>query len=234
MEGEMSDINEQILEIRYKPNPKVLDYRGSWAEAISDHMKLPEWRILENRIDIFNESNRDRVFVGFKNAGFVTHNAPTKNYFSDKAVKVFRFLFTLTGFDKTPFIERIGVRSKFCKEYEGTFDELREKYVSNYLCLTDKAKKIMDAKLMDIGGQLNFADRYGNFNTMSGPMISAQMAQYFEATEEFSKVGLFFDIDYWLKPEKTMDSQEILKTIEQFANSGWDKYESATKVIWGE
>ena len=127
----MPDLNEHILEVRYKPNPKILDYRGSWAEAISDYMTLSEWRILENRIDIYDKENKDHAFVGFRNSGFVAHDTPTKHYFPDKAVRFFKYLLSLDGFEKSPYVERIGVRSKFCKEYEGSFDELRDKYTSN-------------------------------------------------------------------------------------------------------
>jgi hypothetical protein len=152
MGGYMPDINDHTFEIRYKPNPKVLDYRGSWAEAISDHMKLPDWRILENRIDIYDEKVGERAFVGFRNAGFVTRNTPTKNYFPEKTIKFFRYVLNLDGFGKSLFVERIGVRSRFCRKYEGAFEELREKYTTKYLSLTETAKKIIDAKLVDIGG----------------------------------------------------------------------------------
>ena len=96
----MAGLNEHVLEVRYKPNPKVLDYRGAWAESISDHMNLPEWRIVENRIDIYDKKNKDHAFVGFRNAGFVAHDTPTKNYFSDKAVKFLKHLFSFEGFEK--------------------------------------------------------------------------------------------------------------------------------------
>jgi len=227
----MPDITEHTFEIRYKPNPKVLDYRGSWAGAIADHMKLPDWRILENRIDIYDEKSGERAFVGFRNAGFVTHNTPTKNYFPEKATKFFRYILNLDGFEKNPFVERIGVRSKFCAKYEGSFEELRERYTSNYLSLTDRAKKIVDAKLLDIGGPINFADRHGNFNTVSGPMIHEQLTQYFGKAEGLPNVGLYFDIDYWLKPNEEMEGREILRHIEEFANSAWDRFENISKLI---
>lgn len=229
----MPDINEHVLEVRYKPNPKLLDYRGSWAELISDYMKLPQWRIVENRIDIYDEKNKDHAFVGFRNAGFVAHDTPTKNYFTDKSLKFFKYLFTLDGFGKKLYVERIGVRSRFCKEYRGSFDELRDKYTFNYLTLTEQAKKIVDAKLLDIGGPLNFADKYGNFNTMSGPMIDKQMGQFFERTEGLPAVGLYFDIDYWLTPKKEIDEHETLKHITQFANSTWDRFDNISKLILG-
>lgn len=233
-EENMSDLNEHVLELRYKPNPKILDYRGTWAKAISDHMGLPEWRIGENRIDIYAGNNKDRAFVGFRNSGFVAFNTPTKNYFSEKAAKFFNYLFDLEGFEKKPYIERLGVRSKFCKAYNGDFDQLLQKYISNYLSLTDKARKIINAKILDIGGPINFADRYGNFNTMSGPMTDEQMGQYFQTKEDLPAVGLFFDIDYWLTPKRELNKQEILSHIKQFTDSAWGRFDSLSGLILGE
>ena len=230
----MSDLNEQILEVRYKPNAKILDYRGSWAEAISEHMKLPQWRIIENRIDIYDDKNRDHAFVGFRNAGFVAYNTSTKNYFADKAVKLFKFICSLEGFEKVPYVERIGVRSRFCKGYRGSFDTLRDKYTSNYLNLTERAREIIGAKLLDIGGPLNFRDSHGNFNTLCGPMVEEQIAGYFGKDEEVPKVGLYFDIDYWLAPKTEVDWREILRHISTFANSSWERFDKLTKLILGE
>lgn len=228
----MSLINELVLEVRYKPNPKILDYRGSLAEAVSKHMELPEWRILENRIDIFAKEG-DHAFVGFRNSGFVAHDVPTKNYFPDKTTKFFRCLFSLDGFEKKPNIQRIGVLSKFCVPFEGAFDDLLNKYTSNYLSLTENAKKTMSAKLTDIGGHLNFSDKYGNFSTMSGPMLEKQMPDFFEKEREFPKVGLYYQIDYWIAPKNEMDDKEVLFVIHNFATSGWSRFEDMRKVVLG-
>ena len=230
----MTDLNVHTLEVRYKPNPKILDYRGTWAELISNHMNLSEWKIIENRIDIYDKEKKNHAFVGFRNAGLVAVDTPTRNYFPDKALKFFKYLFSLEGFEKTPFLLRIGVRSRFCKEYNGSFDELRDKYSSKYLSLTERAKEIIGAKLLDIGGPLNFSDRYGNFNTMSGPMKDEQMPQYFQYTEDFPDVGLFFDIDYWLKPERKLNEKEILKTIKDFSNSAWERFDKISSLILGD
>jgi len=149
-------------------------------------------------------------------------------------VKFFNYLFDLDGFEKSPYVERIGVRSKFCKAYKGDFDQLVKKYTSNYLSLTERAKKTINSKLLDIGGPINFADRYGNFNTMSGPMTDEQMARYFETKEDLPAIGLFFDIDYWLTPQRQLGRQEILKHIKQFANSAWDRFDGLSGLILGE
>lgn len=50
-ENTYSSHNEYIFEIRYKPNPKVLDLRGSWAEVITKRMEFEHWSISNNRLD---------------------------------------------------------------------------------------------------------------------------------------------------------------------------------------
>ena len=196
-------------------------------------MNLPEWRIIENRVDIFDEATEDHAFVGFRNAGYVAHNTPTKNYFTDKTFKFFKFLFELKGFDKTLFVERIGVRSRFCQAFEGSFEDLRDKYTSNYLTLTDTAKKVIRAEVLDVGSTINFADEYGNFNTVCGPMVKEQISEYFRGNENYPDVGLYYDIDYWLKPEKKMDAKDILSGIMQFAISSRKRFEDMSELILG-
>lgn len=223
--------NKFIFEIRYKPNPKVLDYRGIWAEKISDHMKLSEWRIAENRIDVFDKDAKNRAFVGFNNSGFVSNDVPTANYFPEKTVKFFKFVLDIDGFDSPIFVARIGVRSKFFKAYVGTFNDLINKYSTQYLILTDKAKEIINADLTDIGGPLNFKDSHGNFNTMSGPMKAEQAKQYLEREDDLPDVGLYFEIDYWQKPEQRVDNSKILQLISSFSEESWNKHEEINKLI---
>lgn len=231
----MSDISEQILEIRYKPNSKILDYRGSWAEAISNYMKLPEWGIMENRVDIYNKDQKERAFVGFRNAGYVVQDAPTRNYFPDKLSKYLKYLFGLEGFGNSLYIERLGIRSRFCRAFDGEFDKLLEKYTSGYFSLTNKAKEVLNAKLLDISGALDFQDKYGNFNTSSGPIKESQMERFGLKREEgLPAVGLFFDIDYWITPKKEISDKDVLKKVEEFANSAWDRFEKISLLILGD
>lgn len=226
--------NENIFEIRYKPNAKVLDYRGMWAEKISDHMRLAEWRIIENRIDVFDKDAKNRAFIGFRNAGFISHDTPTANYFPDQAVKFFNFVLELDGFGSPIFVTRIGVRLKFYTAFEGSFEELFERYSTRFLMVTDKAKEILNAKLIDIGGPLNFADSYGNFNTSSGPMTAEQARQFLSRTEDLPKVGLYFDIDYWQKPEKRVENRKILELISSYSREAWNKHERIYNLIMAD
>lgn len=227
----MSNISEHIFEIRYKPNPKILDHRGTWAELISKHMDLSEWMIVENRIDIYDKESKNRAFVGFSNAGFVCCDSPTANYFPEKTIKFFRFVLNLDDFGSSPFIMRVGVRSKFCTPFLGSFEQLCDRYSQRYLMLTEKAWDAINAKLIDIGGPLNFVDRHGNFNTISGPMPAEQMKQFFSHKKEFPEVGLYYDIDYWQKSEKPVDGKEITQLISTFAKESWERHERVRDLI---
>ena len=230
----MSVINEHILEVRYKANPKILDFRGTWAEGISGHMGFKHWRIVENRVDAYNDDSSLHAFVGFKSAGFVAKDTETKNFFSDKAVKFFKYLFSLDGFGKDIHTTRIGVRSRFAQEYNDTFEGLVAKYSENYLALTDKARKEINAELIDIGGPLNFKDADGNFNTMSGPMQTEQLQAYFNNRKNLPEVSFYYDIDYWITPDKVLNGKEIINKVKTFSFLAWDRFSTTSKLILAE
>jgi hypothetical protein len=229
-------LSEQVFEIRYRPNARILDYRGAWAELISEAVALPHWRIIENRVDIFDEEEKHRCFIGFRNAGFITRDAPTANYFADLSLKFFRKVLSLEGFVKPVFAERIGVRGKFLTPHSVNFEELLRRYSDRYLRLTDRAVQKLGAKIVDIGGNLNYADQHGNFNTVSGPMNDDQITRFFpwKDKEEIPKVGLYFDIDYWTKPSKELSEAEVLRTISAFAKEVWNKNTIIQELITGE
>ena len=102
--------------------------------------------------------------------------------------------------------------------------------------LTKEAEKAIDAKLIDIGGPLNFADKLGNFNTVSGPMEKGQILQFFNSRkdDEVPDIGLFYDIDYWLKPNKSMDCNQVSSNIRNFSIASWDRYERIKNLILGD
>ena len=223
--------NKYTFEIRYKSNPKVLDLRGSWAEKALEHMELPHWRIEENRIDIFDKDSKNRAFIGFKNAGFVSSDVPTSNYFPDKSIKFFRFVLELDGFNAPITVNRIGLRFQSYSAFSGTFEELVKRYSSKYLNISENAKKILDAKLIDIGGPLSFVNKHGNFNTMSGPMSDMQASQFLNRGDKLPKVGLYFDIDYWQKPNKKIGNAKILQQILVYSKKTWDKHEKIRDLL---
>jgi hypothetical protein len=230
----MQDLNESIFELRYKPNPKIIDFRGIWAMQIAEHMGLPSWRITDNRIDIYDENTKDHGFVGFRNTGYSAVDSTSKPYFSDKTIKLMKFIFSLDGFGKRLFIERIGLRYKVCRPFEQGFEKLVELFSTNYFCMTEKAKKIIDAKILDVGAPINFADKIGNFNTMCGPMAKAQIVRFLEKSENHPEIGLYFEVDYWLTPKKEFGENEIIGHVRNFSSAASERYEQIVRLILGE
>jgi len=233
----MRNVNDHLFEVRYKPNPIVLDYRGAWTKAISDLLELKEWRITENRVDVSDKSIRHHAFVSFNNAGFMTRNSPTRNYFPDNSKKFMKLLFQLEGFEDKPHVERIGVRSRFCNQFDGPFDELVSLYSTHIISLNEHLRKDLGIELLDIGSPLTMKDKLGNINFMGGPMVSEQTAQFFKTPiDEVSglpKVGLVFDIDYWITPNKSLTEDELVTQISLFADESWKHNETLRKRVTG-
>ena len=57
--------SDQVFEIRYRPNARILDRRGEWAVELSSQLKLPTWQVGPNRIDLSNSTSEHRAFVSF-------------------------------------------------------------------------------------------------------------------------------------------------------------------------
>lgn len=228
------DQSQYVFEIRYQPNAKVLDNRGEWASAITAEMSLPHWLIVENRLDIFDEDETTRCFVGFRNSGFVTNNPPTDNYFSDQCVKFARLVMDLHGFQNPLSVQRLGVRSRMLVPFDGTMEELVARYKARYYGLTREAEAALGGKLIDIGGALNFVDRLGNFNTSGGPMALEQAKDFFPHGDDFPPVGLYFDIDYWIRPKAEMTTEAIAKAIRLFSSESHQKQRGSTSLILSE
>lgn len=231
-QGPIESFNKFIFELRYKPNAKMLDFRGSWAESISDHMQLSEWAIIDNRIDVYSKDARNRAFVGFGNAGFETNDVPSKNYFEDQTISFTKFILNLKGFDTPLFINRMGVRSMFFTPYEGKFIDLLERYATRFLSMTKAAVDIMNAELSDIGGPLVFKGVDCNFNSTSGPMKEDQAKQFLQRSDTLPDVGLYFDIDYWKKPEQLIPNSDIFEFVGRSSKESWDKYARTVELLF--
>lgn len=227
------DIN--LFEVRYKPNSKMLDYRGAWADAINSVMNYQHWRIDNNRIDVKDENGKHSAFVSFNNAGLSIKNAATKNYFPDHAIKFMKVLFELEGFELEPYIERIGVRSRFCTKFDGDFKTLLDKYSSRFVILTEPAKDILKSKLLDIGSPLVLEDDIGKINLMGGPMDTRQIKQFFEITDDDDitppDVGLVFDIDYWNTPKSIMKENDLIESVKIYSNACWAMHDKLKTLV---
>jgi hypothetical protein len=129
------------------------------------------------------------------------------------------------------FVERFGLRHRFASSFAGSFESLRERYYTHYLTLTEAARQAISAELTDIGGPLNFKDKHGNFNTMSGPMRADQLKEFFARESEYPEVSLYFDIDYWLKPNKEVSGDDILRMIKTLSQEGWTRHDRIRSLV---
>ena len=222
-----SSVNEHVFEIRFRPNARVLDFRGDWTATLGEALDLPEWHIDTNRIDVFAKDQSARAFVAFRNAGMTLRDTGTPSLFPDKASQFIRQMFGLEGFGHTVHVERLGVRSKFGVGCSLPFAKLLQRFTERYVSPTSSVTNVMgrNAKIVDAGAPLNLTDDLGQLNTMCGPMTREQFAQFFSKDEGFPEVGLYFDVDYWLKPGEAMGAKEVEGQTRKFAAEAWAKKE---------
>ena len=217
-----AEISTHIVEIRYQSNLNVLDHRGAWAQEMAELMGLTKWQIGPDRLDVSDADSRESCFVAVKNAGYVIQDPSTANEFAERASRFVKELLQRQGFAKPLPIARIGVRSQFCRRFDGEFTDLLERFQSRYLSLTREAHKVVGAKLVGMGAPVNFLDEHGHFNTNCSPMVEEQIAQLFTRKSTLPRVGLYYDIDYW-KRDVQLDAKDILSLIRTFAKVGWSR-----------
>ena len=226
-------INEQVFEIRFKPDPEVLDHRGEWAKSTSAHLGMEHWQIVDNRFDVFNEKQVEHFFVSFRNAGYSAINTPGKSFFSERSGKFLRHLYGLTGFNDNLFIERIGVLSKFCTPFKGKYDDLVSLFSQKYMGLTDEAHEAIgkNAKIADIGAPVNFEDRFGTFNTGCGPAKRAQLQEFFSKHTSLPEIGFFYYIDYFQTPKGNLKGKDIIEIIAKLSLESWERHERVRNLV---
>jgi hypothetical protein len=226
-------ISEHILEVRFAPNPTILDYRGSWAEMIKDLMGLSHWRIGSNRIDLFDNEENPTItaFVSFRNCGFVIQDSPTRNYFSDQAIKLLKFLFQQKAFGDSIKVPRIGVRTRFATCFDGTFESLYNQYSTKFVAISPAAAQIFGEKMVDIGLSLTLESQFGKVNTTSGPMSADQLKAAFPLRDDVPDVALYLDLDYYKEPKNAMTVGEISTTVKHYAENAWNINESIVNLV---
>ena len=213
-------LNEAMLELRYRPNARIVDRRGSWAENLAAHMGLPHWQIVGNRTDIFRDDKTLHVYVGFRNCGVVLQDIPSHEYFSEQAVRFLKRLFSFEDFGDPIYVERFGVRLRAAFPVQLPFDGLLGLFQERYVQLAPPAREMFGgAQLLDIGAPLNFSDEVGRFNSSTGPMALEQFTNFFSGKEELPDVGLYVDVDYWAQAKTERSSAEIVRMTRAFAQA---------------
>jgi len=226
-------MNEQILELRYRPNARIIDYRGELAELIAEQLNLPRWRVSQDRVDVFDESHRHRAFVSHRNVGFSVQDSATSNYFGDKAGQFLRFVADIEPVGKTWTVLRLGVRSKFCSPVELDFEEAVERFNQRYSVLTPQAEEAIAADVEDFGSTLELRDQHGWFKLQIGPMAEDQLGRFFKDRDEYPDVGIYCDIDYALTDQEvTVD--DAIRFLRATAQASWERRDRLERMLLAE
>lgn len=232
--GSLDLVNEHLVEVRYKPNSRVLDHRGNLAASISEKMALTQWIIDQNRVDVFNKEKSIRYFVSFKNAGAVLHNTNVPDYFPNQANKYLRHLFSLTPIpDPLPVI-RLGVRSRFGFKSPIAFEELLDRFLKNIILPSNKVNSVFNGKLIDVGAPINFETEQGTVHSNSGPMKKEQLSKFFQFQDKdtLPEVALYVEFDYWIKPSDEMQHREIISLVKNYSLENWSRFEGIRSLLF--
>lgn len=229
-------VSESVLEVRFKPDPRVLDRRGEWADVLSAKLGMSRWQIIENRLDLSSEKSKERAFLSFRNFGYIADDVRGPDAWRERASAVVHAIFRLSGFHSPLLIERIGVRGRFCMPFSGTFAELREAFSQSYVGPADPLMSALGegVRLEDVGAPLNFSDELGNFNTTCGPMGREQLGEFFKKRSDLPEVGLYYDIDYWQRSERAMDVHDLAKVVGQYSKAVWRRLGQVNTLVCGE
>jgi hypothetical protein len=231
--GKSKLFTEQVLEIKYRPEPRVLDHLGLWADQLLKEYQLTEWQITQSRLDVFDKQETNRLFISFKNAGLVLRNSTDEHEFLAKTRTFLKFLLKQNPFNTKFSIERLGVLSKFAYEYNGMFDDLRTHISKNLYSINEKYLNLFDGKLTDFAIPLTFQTESGKTNSHLGPMKKDQLKVFLPFVDELPDVCLYFDIDHALTPEdnQSLDIKKLPKTIDEYIQSNWAHYYRLLKLI---
>jgi hypothetical protein len=217
-------LNEQIFELRFKPEARILDHRGIWTEQLQSQFELSEWLITENRLDVYNKDNSKRIFVAFRNAG-CTLRSSSEASFVQLTQTFLRFLLRQSPF-RSFQIERIGVLGRFANTYTGSFEDLLRRYAERIYSIAPRASEAFDAELTDIGGFLDFRTAHGEIHSAMGPMQKKQLLEYFDFAKEPPEIASFFQFDYFTKPATpvSMNSQQLVDLVAEYTRDNWARY----------
>lgn len=208
-----------------------MDHRGKWAAIVSKEMGLPEWKVIENRVDFRNADRSIRAFVSYRNFGITVVDQQTHNFFEDKAKKLLKTVADLNGFDVPIAIERFGVRSKTCEPYDGDFavlaDQVRDK-LFNTAALDELGG---GESIVDVAAVMYFKAQFGQINAQISANTAVQLKRLFPTHEDLPDASWTADLDYFTESPKQMSVRDAAKTISDFVAELSGRYKTISKLI---
>ncbi|MDP3882870.1 MAG: hypothetical protein Q8Q48_02335 [Candidatus Staskawiczbacteria bacterium] len=183
-----------------------------------------------------DKSEKIKAFVSLTNFGMVVEDAPSSNYFSDQAVLFIKSLSAKNDFSDREIV-RIGTRSFFIAGRKESFEDLKKKYLENFLELKPNAIKIFGSNPVDVGAPFNFiVNKSEAFNTMSGPMEREQMKKFLKPIKIYNddklpKQGLYFEIDYFTQNVGRIKEEELESIVRSNIEKSAGIFERFKKTI---
>jgi hypothetical protein len=215
-------VAEEVIEIRYKPSGSFINCSGQVADYIESKGLFQHWEIDQNTV-IFKDSDTEpkqlSAFVSFKNAGFVSFDAPTANFFNDKASAFWKALESNSSF-KIPKIQRLGLRNRCFVKSNLSF-EILEKKLFDALFSTDISRNIGGVR-KDLQVIFDLTEGENKIRLIIGPLKSNEAKLHFRfQSEHFTNTGLFVDIDIYKEYEGK--SADVVPFIREASKAAWNK-----------
>jgi hypothetical protein len=221
---------EHILEVRYEASGTFLDARGNVADFIRQNKFLHHWKIDNYVVEFRDESDKiktEGAFVGYKNAGYIVLNPPTRNFFAERATAFWKLL-RKNGHYKLPEPTRFGTRTKVFIPSSESFDDIKE--AMNDSLFSEKARTLFGGKSTDLQFTVELKDSGFDMRIMGGPIHKNEAKKYFQfESEYFEKCGLFLDLDFYRTSDLKLDAIPTLlhKAVELM----WVKAERITRSL---
>lgn len=220
----MANIEEYLFELRYKPNPRILDKRGEIARALTNE-KLNFWSVNTNTVVLNPEGDENmEAIMSYQNISFRVNSPYDKKFFREQLAL---FLKSAWSYLPTNEILRIGIRPKYLIEKE-SFSDIYEKYRHKFLGLSDEDVSEFGGSLIDVGFPLNFYEGPNYYDLVTGPLKKEQYKMFFKNFDETLEQGLFLDLDYYNKDVSPNIRQ---KEVMDFVDKGIEKGDKLIKLF---
>lgn len=219
-------VSKYILEIKFKPDSRILDKRGEIAESLLKE-QFTDWNIQENRIDFSKKGNEEfGAYFSYRGLG-VYSSYPNKLPFFKRNVK--DFINSAWEYFESDTILRIGIRGIYLTEadkYQATFD----KYKSTLFTVDNTLLEKFGGKLYDFAVPMNFTDGKDYFHVNTGPMYREQSEAIFDKIKDLPKFGVYVDVDFFKKDFLSIVKKE---EVQAFIEKGLKKTEEINDLIQG-
>lgn len=223
-------VAEELTEIRYKPSGSFLDQIGQIADIIEGKGLFPHWEIDQHAInfrDSAEGAKKTSAFITYNNAGYISFDAPTQNFFHEKASSFWKNIEQLSIF-KIPPIQRLGLRNKCFVKVNHTFETLEKKLFDSLFSLDISAK--IGGKRMDSQVVFDLVEKDKNIRLILGPLKPDEAKKHFRfESEHFSSAGLFIDIDIY--KDGAAKNSDVASFIKDSSNSAWEKINIIAALI---